>query len=937
MRSKHSFLPCLLAAALLLGGQSPVQAGSDKAVSFYQDATSRFEKKDLQGAIVQLKNALQVDPGMLAAQMMLGKVYLADSQPEGAQEAFEKALRLGVDRGEVTIPLGHALLRQGKGAEFLERFNGDVLSGAVRAEYLVLRGHALRQGKDADGAMRAFEEAMSLDPRSVEAPLSAADLLVAQGRAADALRMVDRAQAIAPDDPKAWQVRGSILQAQGALTPAIDAFGRALTIEPRYADARIARLSLLINAGRSKEAADDIAYLSRESPKEPRANYLKAVYLAQQGDADGAREALTTAGNLLAPAAPEVLKTRAPELLLLAGTVFHGLNQLERAQAYLEAFISVAPNHLPARKLLGTVFLERRDFNRALKQLESVERVTPNDPQLLALLGGTYLGMGRSEAATRKLQRAIDLGATTPDVQGWLGMGLVQGGQTAAGIRQMTTAVDKAPGNSGLALALAMTYMQQREPRKAIPVLRKALQASPASPLLLNALGAAASAAGDFALARRSYEEAAAANPRFEPARLNLAKLDIAERKFDAASARLLAILKGSPKSVDAMREYAQLEFLRGRNKEAQTWMEKAYNTNPRDLVIATDFIDFLVNTGASAKAVEIGRSTEASYPENLDALVSLGKALVAAGDSAGAKNLLSKMTRLANFDPGRQYQIAQLQLLSGNASGAAYSLEKALSESPDYLPAKVLMVEVEQALGQEGAAETRALTLLKSNPELPRLHRSLGDIRMRTGRFAEAAESYQRALSKEPITDNAVRYLTAQLRGGNAAKGLDFMRGWVAQHPADRAAARALGEAYLRAGQYPSARKVFESLLAKGDDPQVLNSLAASQLLEGKTQEALATAKRALALSPGDPAILDTTGWALVRSGDLEVGIKHLREARLRLPRDGEIRYHLAFAYHKAGRIQEAKDEMREGLRLASDFPEAGDAKALARQLELL
>jgi Flp pilus assembly protein TadD len=151
-------------------------------------------------------------------------------------------------------------------------------------------------------------------------------------------------------------------------------------------------------------------------------------------------------------------------------------------------------------------------------------------------------------------------------------MGMVQGGQTAAGIRQMTTAVDKSPDNSGLALALAMTFMQQREPRKAIPVLRKALQGSPSNPLLLNALGAAGSAAGDLALARRSYEEAAAANPKFEPARLNLAKLDIAERKFDAASARLSAILKANPKSVEAMRESAQLEFVRGRNKEAQAW-----------------------------------------------------------------------------------------------------------------------------------------------------------------------------------------------------------------------------------------------------------------------------------------------------------------------------------------------------------------------------
>lgn len=912
-------------------------AASDRAVSFYQDAIARMDRKDLAGAIVQLKNALQADPGMLAAQLLLGKAYLADSQAEAAQEVLEKALRSGLDRAEVTIPLGHALLLQGKGADFLARFPGDVLSGSVRAEYLVLKAQALRQGSDPDGALAALDEAITLDPSTVEAYLSAADLYLSRGRSADAARYVERAQSVAPENPRVWMIRGNVLQSTGQLASAIDAFGKALRLEPLYADARLARLSLLIDTGRERDAAEDVEFVSKNFPKEPRGNYLRAVYLARKGDGAGAREALAAAGNLLAPIAPEVMRRRAPELLMLSGLVFHGLNQMERAQAYLEAFLGLYPGNSAARKLLGSVFLQRRDFNNAARTLESVERVAPDDPQVLAMLGGAYLGQGKADSATRKLQRALELGGGAPDTQAWLGAGLIQTGQTAAGLKQMSAAFERAPDNAALASTLAIAYAQKGEPKKAVVVLKKALQTVPKHPLLLNLLGAASTAAGDAAGARKAYEQAAAASPGYEPPLLNLAKLDIAEGRTEDALARLSRVLKANHKSVEAMREMARLEHRRGRTKEALEWMEKAYGLEPANVALTADFVDFLIASGKPARAVEVGRYAEARYPENLTVLTVLAKALVAAGDSTNARNLLGKMTRLANFDPVRQHEIAQLQLLSGNPSGAAYSLDKALADNPDHLPARILMVEVEQALGRDGAAETRASALLKSYPDLARVHRLMGDIRLRAGRFAEAADSYQRAQSREPSTDHAVRYATALMRGGNMAKGVEVIRDWASQHPKDPLASRALGEAHMRAGQYGAARKILAGLAAQREDYSVLNSLAAATLLDGAAGEAVTIAKRALALAPEDAAVLDTAGWAMVRAGDLDMGIKHLREARLRSPRDAEIRYHLASALHKAGKVNEARDELREALRLALDFPEAGDARTLAKQLELI
>ena len=85
---------------------------------------------------------------------------------------------------------------------------------------------------------------------------------------------------------------------------------------------------------------------------------------------------------------------------------------------------------------------------------------------------------------------------------------------------------------------------------------------------------------------------------------------------------------------------------------------------------------------------------------------------------------------------------------------------------------------------------------------------------------------------------------------------------------------------------------------------------------------------------APGDPRILDTLGWLLVRRGDFDAGLKHLREARVRDPRNPEIRFHLASALALGGRNVEARQELTLLLADSPSFPGAGDARALLKEL---
>lgn len=124
LRSRQAILGkglvIMLAAICLAFGAAPTYPADDqRANGFYEDAVKRLDRRDLAGAIIQLKNALQDNPSMLAAHVLIGRAFLENFQPEGAEISFERAIKLGIDRTEVAVPLAQALLMQGKAREVL--------------------------------------------------------------------------------------------------------------------------------------------------------------------------------------------------------------------------------------------------------------------------------------------------------------------------------------------------------------------------------------------------------------------------------------------------------------------------------------------------------------------------------------------------------------------------------------------------------------------------------------------------------------------------------------------------------------------------------------------------------------------------------------------------------------------------------------------------
>jgi cellulose synthase operon protein C len=926
-----------LVAAMVALSADAAFAGDDRTTRFYEDARTRLSKGDTAGAIVQLKNALQQDANLLAAHALLGEAFLKNQQPDQAQEALERALRLGIDKSEIALLLAEALLAQGKAQDLLDRLPADLLQGRGKARLLVLRGHAYKALGELVTAERNFEDARVVDPASVTALLSLAELTAQKGLRTEAMALISRAVAEAPDDPQVWYMKGLIIQQGGDRKGAIDAFSRALELQPNYADARVARLSLAIGGRDDASAAADVEFFASANATEPRGIYLRAVYLGQKGDNEGARAALAAAARLLAPVPPEVLKRRAPELLMLTALVFHGLDEHERARAYLEAVLTVTPGDLTAHKLLGAIYLGKRDFVSAIKVLEPAQRRAPNDPQVLLLLGEAYMGKGRNLAGAELLERAFQLRGDKIEIQTAYGVSLLRGGRRDAGLQQLRTAFEKDPGQPRLGLALSSAYLAIGDGKRAVAVVERVVQRAPSNPGYLNTLGVVRLASGDAKGARKAFDQALAAVPGFPPAQLNLGKLEVQEGRFEQAAARYAAVLKANSKSVQAMHELARLEERRGATAASVQWLEKAHGVDPAFLPVAFDLIDAYIRGKEPAKAVDLARDLEGRAADNHQVMARGVRARLAAGDNVGAQSVLQRMSRVAQFDTTRQFEIAQLYVAAGNASAAAYSLEKALSERPDHVPARALLAEIEMARGQVDTAERRARALIADVPAAPDGYRVLGDLHLAAGRFPDALAQYRLAFARAADTDHALRVFAAQIRSGATAQAVAFLESWLAKHPEDVVSARALAEGHIKARNYPAAVSRLEALLkSRPKDPVVLNNLANALALQGEFVRAIPYAEMAVKVAGDDPSARDTLGWLLFKTGSVEGGLRHLREARLRDPRNPEIRFHLAAVLAHAGQADDARAELKEVLGKPLAFPEAAEAEALGRKLGL-
>jgi Flp pilus assembly protein TadD len=209
-------------------------------------------------------------------------------------------------------------------------------------------------------------------------------------------------------------------------------------------------------------------------------------------------------------------------------------------------------------------------------------------------------------------------------------------------------------------------------------------------------------------------------------------------------------------------------------------------------------------------------------------------------------------------------------------------------------------------SMGQEEAALEVIRSLARNNPDLATVQAGLGDTLRQMEEFEDAITAYDQAL--ELVDQDQERY-------------------WFLFY--------ARGISHERIGNLEVAEADFRRALALSpDQPQVLNYLGYS-LVEQKRNldEALDMIERAVLARPDSGYIVDSLGWVFYRLGRYEEAVAPMERAVELVPNDPIINDHLGDVYWKVGRVREAEFQWSRAL---SFEPEDVDAIRIRLKLDV-
>ena len=640
---------------------------------------------------------------------------------------------------------------------------------------------------------------------------------------------------------------------------------------------------------------------------------------------------------------------------------------MQEAKTSFETVLKISPDYLPAILWLGLTDFWQGDYEQAARQFGQYTRRVPGstqirallalaqarlghgqeaqdtlnalkgvdikDPQSLAALAQAHAWLGETEAAAAYLTKAVEQKPEAANLRTDLAATLMQKGDRAQAIEQLQDAIRLDPGMTKADTLLIQNLIQEKQFEKAMAAVDALERKQPQQATTFNLKGAVYLGMNDLANARKSFEHAMELQPTSVAAAVNLAQLDLQEKKPEAARQRFEGMLAKDKDNVQIMLGLAGIAATMDQDAEHVAWLQKAANVAPSALRPRLLLGQYYLRKGDAKKALAVAQEAQTANPDNAQALDLLGTAQLTVGETQNAITTYGKLARLVPGNPVVHYRLATAQAAGRSIDPARASLKTALALKPDYLPAEILLASIEFDAGRYGEALKITQRMQRQHPQAASGFALQGNVLLAQKQFLLALKAYEKAFEINRSGLLVVQMHKARSAAGRTQEADANLRQWVEEQPNDVAARTYLAAVYLKAGQHKLAIEQYERLLqADAKNLRALNDLAWLYQKE-KDPRAVTTAEQGYQLYPDNPDITDTLGWILVEQGETARALELLQKAAEKAPRSTEIRYHLAVALAKSGDTTRARGELTD-LLANKNFRQRQEAQALLKQL---
>ena len=916
----------VLAIVVLAGGGAAVWWKFGRAHDPLSNAEAFLAKGDSRSALIELRNAVRLDPANPVAHQRLGMLQLNMGDAVAAEKELKAARDNGSKSPDLGVLIAQSYVQQGMNKEMLAEFRPPAATPELTSQLLILRSFAQQGLGDPAAAKISMDAAEAQAPNTPNPPLAAARLAFANNDLVTAEQKINRAVQLAPKRPDVLMLRGQILNGKGDSEGALKALDAAIELAPKFSLARLERANIRLTLNRDAAAREDVDVVLAGQPNSAGGTYLQAVLLTRAKDDVDADTAFQKLSGVM---------VRYPRSYYFQAIVKYNLGQVEQATDSITRYVQRYPSDPEGVKLLARILLSSGRTDRAVEALTGAIRSGVSDADTLDLLGRAYAISGRTQQAVRSFDQASTMAPDNVDILSRLASARLDAGDAAGAVSDLQRSLALQPGraNTGEALVVAALAAGDIDrASKALDTLRNQGATAETVGLLNTTLLIRQQ---NLSAARTQLEGLIKANPRLMRARIQLAQVLILQGQQAEAERGLVDILKLEPANGAALSALLRLYLNDNRLDRALPVLEAASSAAPTSEPLVLALCDLYVRAGTPEKSIALLDKTQKAAPPgpispNLQEARARAQMALKQPQEA-----VATLRRLLAQVPGNlpvTRQLVGMQIEAKDWSGARSTVREALQLRPTDTELLRLVVSVERASGGDQAARA-SIARLQADPMTRDGSRVLlADYEAFSGRNLEAAKAYEALAQATPSTPLILSAVSAYNAASQPQAAERLLREWLGRQTNDAEAAGVLARYEIGDKRYDEARNLLEKVIeARPSDAEALNNLAWLYQRSGDPR-ALNISRRAFLLQPNAEAA-DTLGWILTRQGKAAEAEPLLRQAATDLADPG-VQFHYATALKDLGKRDAAVEILRKLASRPEPFEEQTDARKMLSEL---
>ncbi|MCW8090551.1 XrtA/PEP-CTERM system TPR-repeat protein PrsT [Alteromonas sp. ASW11-130] len=843
---------------ILIAGLTGLYGCGEATMEEHISAARQFQKaNNIDAAIIEYKNSVQIDPQASLPRFELGKLYLEKGNYAGAEKELNRALELGHPASEVLPHLSVAY--QYTGAENALTQIDHTTQGLTAVEKVKVgfyKIEALLKLDKKDEAKKLIDELLILETASVYKGLLKSMERILEKDIEGALSNTLTLREQSPGNKDVLLQLARLHLANEQKSEAAEVYQTYVEKFPKDINTKFTLAALLIDLMLLEQAepiVDELLKLSRDNGV---LNQFKGIIEASKGDYE---LALTHLERAIQNGRNE------PAVRLLAGHSAYRLDDFPATSRHLSMIASKLPDDHPGLRMLADSLLQQGLSGDATDVLNRLEGDMEADAVLFSKAGFELLREGNIEDARKMVEKSSELSTSAED---FTRVGLLQLSlKDVDGIVNLEAAVEKAPESDLTQNTLLAAYLSTNQLDKAKALATEWIEkdANTINPWL---------GLVDIAIRENKPDEAeqalqSAAKIAPDDVRINLSKarLHAQQQQFDLAKREIMAALEIEPNNTAALSFLFAVEKEQGSGEEVIKNVKSKLSDNKDNVQLrlllarmqySLDKIDDML---ATLKPFEQDESESA--PKSYWQL--RGQALLKNNQVSQAQE---HFERWHKESPSSKSAVLGLLLIYDAQS----KYEDGIDVLASYLKARndrqLLTIKAYFHAMVRQIEEAREILgqLPEDFKSVPFVRGIEARIALQEGKGESAVEDALAAYNALPNSKNLVLVLASYEASNRHSEGFALLKEHIEKNPQDVRANMLYAERLIGKDD-DEAKKAYENILkVTPDNFVVLNNLAYLYLQDNKLDRAEQLSRKAVEQRPDNADSVDTLAQVLIK-----------------------------------------------------------------------